>query len=185
MRITKGQLRRIIAEEHALVYGKKTKPTNKKVSRKRTTAKPTRRKLSPLKEARRRDLMIEARAEILVEELLEEGFFSKLMAGLKGAGSHVGEKMATPIKKAAQLASSAWEETQTAYRKAAEEQEDKEKAAALEAATEAAESEAIEHFKKYLKDLVATLLKGGYEDDDAQAEASTMALAAWPSAPST
>ena len=64
MKITKRQLKRIIAEEYALVNGTK---------RRRTSSKRVSAKSKQLREAKRADLLREAKAKILVEEMMQEG----------------------------------------------------------------------------------------------------------------
>ena len=69
MKITKRQLKRIIAEEHALVYGKPKRKTSRKRRSSRKAMLESRR--------RKREIMIEAKAKILAEELVTLSFGTK------------------------------------------------------------------------------------------------------------
>ena len=93
MRITKGKLKQIIAEEHAIVYGRRGR-TNK--ARRRVSPKRGR-----LYEARRRELMIEAWAKREAELIMEFGW---LKTGLKNALGAVGSAMCDGVKAAGQFA---------------------------------------------------------------------------------
>jgi len=85
MKITKGQLKRIIREEHALVYGAK-KPTRVK-GRKTTSRRKTRKQY--LSEARR-ELIIEQRSIAFANQLHEAGFGSMLKGLAKGISGIAG-----------------------------------------------------------------------------------------------
>ena len=92
MKITKGKLKQIIAEEHALVYGRKVR---KPRSRRKVATSNT------LYEARRRELMIEAWAKNEAELIMEFGW---LKTGLKNALGAVGSAMGKGVKAAAGFA---------------------------------------------------------------------------------
>ena len=100
MKITKGQLKRIIAEEHAVVYGTKTK-TRRPVGRRKTSKKQY------VNEAKR-ELINEIQARAITNQLLEEGilneFFGKMgrmaKAAFKTAKGVAGEAGAAAIKQA-------------------------------------------------------------------------------------
>ena len=104
MRITKGKLKQIIAEEHAIVYGRRgrTNKARRKVPSKR----------GKLYESRRRELMIEAWAEREAELIMEFGW---LKTGLKNALGAVGSAMGDGVKAAGTFARTAAE---TAVQKA-------------------------------------------------------------------
>jgi len=80
MKITKGQLKRIIAEEHALVYGTKRRPQG----RRKTTKKQR------LSEAKR-ELISEIQTRATVNELMAEGFFGNMFRNMKAALSTAGD----------------------------------------------------------------------------------------------
>ncbi len=77
MKITKGQLKRIIAEEHAVVYGTKRK-TRRPVGRRKTAKKQY------VNEAKR-ELINEIQAKAITNELMVEGFFGDLWSNAKAA----------------------------------------------------------------------------------------------------
>ena len=96
MRITKGKLKQIIAEEHALVYG--TKRRRKPTGRRRMT------KQKRMNEAKR-ELVNEIQTRALVNELMAEGFFGSMFRNMKAALSTAsdvaGEAGAAAAKKVA------------------------------------------------------------------------------------
>ena len=162
MKITKGQLKRIIAEEHALVYGEPKRKTSKRRSLSRKAMLESRR--------RKREIMIEAKAKILAEEMIQEGWFTDMLSGLGAAAK-------SNYKKVKSAASDAWQDTKAEYAKGVAENQEKEKAAADKKALEFAEGEAKSKYKEYLEGLSKILLKGGYSDDEAKAKAGELALA--------
>ena len=85
MKITRKQLKRIIAEEHAVVYG--TKPKRNVRRRKPIGKKKTRKQY--LSEARR-ELIREQRAIAFSNQVIEEGFGSFLKGIGKGIGKIAG-----------------------------------------------------------------------------------------------
>ena len=122
MKITKGQLKRIIAEEHAVVYGKKRRGTIKGRARKSKQVR--------LNEAKRH-LIAEAQARVMTGELLEEGFFDAIKSVFQTGGGvldKAGESIAKNIagagkaivKQAGELKKAAGEKV-TALKKAGEE----------------------------------------------------------------
>ena len=82
MKITKGQLKRIIAEEHAVVYGTKRRGAVKGKSRKTKQVR--------LNEAKRQ-LIAEAQARVMTAELLEEGFFDSIKSMFQTGGGVLGD----------------------------------------------------------------------------------------------
>ena len=166
MKITKGQLKRIIAEEYAVVYGTKRKPARRSASR-------TKR----LREANRANLLREAKAEILVQEMMQEGWFSDLLGGLKSVGGKAGEQAMKGYEKVTKTTTDAWNATKTAYEAGVKENQDKEKKAAEEKALEFSEADAASKYKEYMQSLIKIFLDGGYEDEEAQAKAGALALA--------
>ena len=82
MKITKGQLKRIIAEEHAVVYGKKRRGTVKGKAKKSKQVR--------LNEAKRQ-LIVEAQARVMTGELLEEGFFDSIKSIFQTGGGVLGD----------------------------------------------------------------------------------------------
>ena len=78
MKITKGQLKRIIAEEHKLVYGKPTKTRKRKPTGRRKTKKQY------MNEAKRQ-VIIEIQSKAIANQVLEEGLWDMI----KGAASTV------------------------------------------------------------------------------------------------
>ena len=94
MKITKGQLKRIIAEEHAVVYGRRKPTASRRVAKKRR-----------LSEAKR-ELVIEMQSRAIANELLEEGFFDSIKAGLKAAAGIGGKAAGAAMKKAGEAAQS-------------------------------------------------------------------------------
>jgi hypothetical protein len=87
MKITKRELKRIIAEEHALVYGKKL------IGRRKTSKK------QHMHEAKRQ-LVVEIQSRAISNEILEEGFFDALKAGVKALGSLGGKAASAAAQKA-------------------------------------------------------------------------------------
>ena len=85
MKITRKQLKRIIAEEHAVVYG--TKPKRNVRRRRPVGRKKTRKQY--LSEARR-ELLREQRAIAFSNQLIEEGFGSFMSGIAKGIGKIAG-----------------------------------------------------------------------------------------------
>lgn len=96
MKITKGQLKRIIAEEHAVVYGTKRR-TRRPVGTRRVAKK---RYLSEAK----REMINEIQARAISNQLMEAGFFSALKAGFKTAMGLGGEAAGAALKKGAEAA---------------------------------------------------------------------------------
>ena len=88
MKITKGKLKQIIAEEHAIVYGTNRRPQG----RRRTTKKQR------MNEARR-ELVLEIQSRAISNELLEEGFFDALKAGFDAVTSLGGKAASAAAKK--------------------------------------------------------------------------------------
>lgn len=84
MKITKGQLKRIIAEEHDLVYGKpkRTVKRRKPIGRKKT-------RKQYITEARQQ-LIREQRAIAFSNQVIEEGFGTMLKGLAKGIGKLAG-----------------------------------------------------------------------------------------------
>ena len=76
MKITKGKLKQIIAEEHALVYGSQKR--RKPAGRRRMT------KQKRMNEAKR-ELINEIQTRALVNELMAEGFFGDMFRNVKAA----------------------------------------------------------------------------------------------------
>lgn len=110
MKITKGQLKKIIAEEYAVVYGKKP------MGQRKTSKKQY------MNEAKRQ-LVVEIQSRAISNEILEEGFFDSLKAGIKALGSLGGKAAtaaaekasdagATIAKKAEEMKSAAGEQIQ-------------------------------------------------------------------------
>lgn len=87
MKITKRELKRIIAEEHAAIYGKKP------LGRRKTTKK------QHMTEAKRQ-LVVEIQSRAISNEILEEGFFDALKAGVKALGSLGGKAASAAAQKA-------------------------------------------------------------------------------------
>lgn len=87
MKITKRELKRIIAEEHAAVYGKKP------LGRRKITKK------QHMTEAKRQ-LVVEIQSRAISNEILEEGFFDALKAGVKALGSLGGKAASAAAQKA-------------------------------------------------------------------------------------
>ena len=85
MKITRKQLKRIIAEEHAVVYGTKPKRTVRR--RKPVGRKKTRKQY--LSEARQ-ELLREQRAIAFSNQVIEEGFGSFMSGIAKGIGKIAG-----------------------------------------------------------------------------------------------
>lgn len=100
MKITRKQLKRIIAEEHAVVYGQKKRTTRKPQGRRKTSKKVY------MNEAKR-EMINEIQARALSNQILEEGilneFFGKMgrlaKAAFKTAKDTAGEAGAAAIKK--------------------------------------------------------------------------------------
>jgi hypothetical protein len=168
MKITKRQLKRIIAEEYALVNGTK---------RRRTSSKRVSAKSKQLREAKRADLLREAKAKILVEEMMQEGWFSDLLGGLKAVGGKAGEEAMKGYEKVAKTTTDAWKSTKAAYEAGVKENQDKEKAAAEKKALDFSEADAKSKYQEYMQGLVKIFLDGGYEDEEAQSKAGMLALA--------
>ena len=167
MKITKGQLKRIIAEEYTAIYGKK-----KLISKPKRLTKSKR-----IREAKRRNLLREAKAEILVEEMMQEGWFSDLLGGLKSIGGKAGEEAMKGYEKVAKSTTDAWKATKSAYEAGVKENQEKEKAEAEKKALQFAEADAASKYKEYMQSLVKIFLDGGYEDEEAQSKAGMLALA--------
>ena len=149
MKITKGQLKRIIAEEHALVYGKPKRKTSKR-------NRNNRRRLQERKllEARKRDLLVE-------EFMMNEGMFSKIAAGLSGlfgGEGGIADQVGGTIEKVATSLKNSKDKAMGAMNKAIEAQEKKEQAAALQKMKDSVDKAgggafyewASEHLKKKL-----------------------------------
>jgi len=168
MRITKGQLRRIIAEEHALVN---------RTKRSRTSSKRISVKSKQLREAKRADLLLEAKAKILAEEMIEEGWFGDMISGLGKVGDKASEKAKAGYEKVQSATTDAWNATKTAYQQGVKDNQDKEKKAAEDKAFNHAVDEANKGYKEYLQSIIKILLNGGYEEGEAQAKAGQLALA--------
>mgnify|MGYP005726436473 CR=1 FL=1 len=141
MKITKGQLKRIIAEEHQLVFGKK--PVRGKS---RKTRKLQERKLLA---ERKKQILVEAKAQMILEEymLMNEFSIKKMFAGAKGLFG--GDKgLAGQIYKAASSVASALDTAR------------KEALAAADASIKAMENEegkaAMEEIKKESQKLAST-----------------------------
>lgn len=101
MRITKGKLKQIIAEEHAIVYGRRGR-VNK--GRRRVASTKT------LMERRRRQLMAEQWSAREAQLIMEFGFFKSL----KNAATSGLEALGKGVNKAAELAKDGYEQAKTA-----------------------------------------------------------------------
>ena len=88
MKITKKQLKRIIAEEHAIVYG------TKKPARKRTR-KLTARQRRIVEAKKRKAILAEARRNYACDQVLEEGLgkFLKQIGGMFSKGMEQASKI--------------------------------------------------------------------------------------------
>ena len=161
MKITKGKLKQIIAEEHAIVYGTKRRPQG----RRRTTKKQR------MNEARR-ELVLEIQSRAISNELLEEGFFDALKAGFDAVTS-LGGKAASAAAKKAGSAAKAVTDQATALKKAAGAQIEALKDAGKDALAKVQE-EYLEKYKaqiksqieEYTKELVALMKKADPDADD-------------------
>lgn len=170
MKITKGQLKRIIAEEHALVYGKSSKKTNRKSSRRvRGSKKVARRSLQERRilARRRQEILLEARAQLIAEKMLQESWLTKAFAGIKGALTAGGTEIADLAGKVAAPIKDAKNKVVAAYKKSAEAEENESKKKALAALPEEAEKVAGELYKDFAKQLAKALTKAGYEEEEA------------------
>tara|TARA_B100000676_G_C17940441_1_gene766101 strand:- start:12 stop:539 length:528 start_codon:yes stop_codon:yes gene_type:complete len=167
MKITKRQLKRIIAEEYALVHGTK---------RRRTSRRSTR-NARQLREAKRAELLREAKAKILVEEMMQEGWFTDLIGGLTAVGGEAGKAAKAGYEKVAKATTDAWKATKQSFEDGVKANQEKEKQAAEKKALEFAEADAKSKYQEYMQGLVKIFLDGGYEDEEAQAKAGMLALA--------
>ena len=121
MKITKRQLKKIISEEYALVYGKKA-PVSK--NRKRRVARAKQKRLQERK-MHQREVLIEAKAKIIAREIMEEGWFTDALAGIGGVLGKAGEKVGDQVGKVGKMADDTWKATKKAYVDAAKENKDK------------------------------------------------------------
>ena len=163
MKITKGKLKQIIAEEHALVYGKRRRPQG----RRKTTKKQR------MNEAKR-ELVLEIQSRAISNELLEEGFFDAIKAGF-GAVKSLGGKAAGAAVEKAGKAAKAVSDQATALKDAASAQIEALKEKGNDALA-AVQAEYLEKYtaqikskvEEYTKELVAQMKKA---DPDAEDEA--------------
>lgn len=166
MKITKKQLKRIIAEEHALVYGKPSK-TKARGRRRPSSRRVTKRALAERRmiARRKKEIIIEAKAELIASQMMTEGWFKNAIAGMKGALGAVGgeiEKMAAPITQAAN-------NTIKAYKDSAKKQKDDDKADFLENLPEKiAKPLAKELWGEFSKELAKKMKKLGFSDEETQ-----------------
>lgn len=164
MKITKGQLKRIIAEEHALVNGK-TRKTRRPVGRRKTAKKRF------VNEAKR-ELVLEIQSRAVSNELLEEGFFDAIKAGF-GAVKSLGGKAAGAAAEKAGKAAKAVSDQATALKDAAAAQIDALKEKGNEALA-AVQAEYLEKYtaqikskvEEYTKELIAQMKKADPEAED-------------------
>ena len=183
MRITKGQLKRIIAEEYALVYGKpKSKTSN------RTSIRRRRLQEQKLLEARKRDLLLEAKAKLIVEEfMMKEGFFDRVAAGLSGlfgGEGGIADQIGGAIEKASNAIQTSAEKAKAAMNKAIEAQKEKEKQEALKAMQDSVGQEGGGAFYRWASEHVKKCLNAGLKKEDILG-ALTSALPQWQKAATT
>ena len=164
MKITKGKLKRIIAEEHAVVYGTKRR-TRRPVGRRKTAKKRF------VNEAKR-ELVLEIQSRALSNELLEEGFFDAIKAGF-GAIKNLGGKAATSAAEKAGAAVKSVSDTAGKLKSAASDQIEALKDAGKEGLA-AVQKEFMDKYteqikakiQEYTKELVAQMKKEDPEADD-------------------
>ena len=161
MKITKGQLKRIIAEEYAVVYGTKRRPQG----RRRTTKKQR------MNEAKR-ELVLEIQSRAISNELLEEGFFDAIKAGFSTVTSLGGKAAGAAAEKAGKAAKAVSDQA-SALKNAATDQIDALKDAGKDALA-TVQAEYLEKYtaqikakvEEYTKELVAQMKKADPEAED-------------------
>ena len=182
MKITKGQLKRIIAEEHAVVYGKKTK-SRRPVGRRKIAKKRF------VNEAKR-ELVLEIQSRAVSNELLEEGFFDAIKAGF-GAVKDLGGKAAASAAEAAAGAAKSVSDKAKDLQKAAASQIQAVKDAGNDALASVQEEylkkyteEIKKRIEEYTKELVAQMKKADpeAEDEAVKAQVSPIMMSAVTSA---
>lgn len=148
MKITKNQLKRIIAEEYALVYGSKKK---NKISKTKKTLRERKRI-----KARRNELIREAQGRLVVEHMLEENFFKAIWSILTG-----------PMKTAAAAGVKAGKQISTAAAERWNDSYDETQISDISDAFEEAASMAQDLDKRVLKNIGKTLGGSGrFEEDE-------------------
>lgn len=163
MRLTESQLRRMIKEEYLRV--------------------------TPINPG---EIMSEARATYLAEEMLNEWTFGSLFAGLKGGAKELGKKAGSAAEKGKEAvgkglekigapiaaAASAVKDAAVNAGKAIEGiKNDVAKAAAKEAA-ETLKAQLAGQIKKYAADLIKNLVASGMDEAEAQAAAAAVITSA-------
>jgi len=180
MKITKRELKRIIAEEYAVVYGKPKRKTSKRNSNRRRRLQERK-----LLEARKKDLLIEAKAKLIVEEfMMNEGFFGKMAAGLSGlfgGEGGIADQVGGTIEKVTSAVTKSKDQALAAMDKAIKAQEKKEAAAALENMKNSVSKEGGGAFYRWASDHVKKCLKAGVSKEEAIA-ALQLALPQWQAA---
>lgn len=134
---------------------------------------------------RRGQMMSEARANMLAEQMIEEGLFDSIKAGFaafKAGASKTAEKMGDAAGKALEPAAKAAQamagQAKAAYdnvSKAVSAIKDETMKAAAEAAKKSLEDSLKSTLQKALADSVANLTKSGMEEKEAQTLAATIA----------
>ena len=164
MKITKGQLKRIIAEEHALVYGK---PKRRKNVR-RTNQLAKRRRLAEHKR-RKQEILLEAKSALLVEEFIQEGFFGQALAGLKGVFGAAGEGIKAKASEFGKAIKGKWDTAKEEFAKAAEAQKDDDIQKAMKNIMDRYPDEAARYYKDWMQAMAKDLIKAGMEEEEAKA----------------
>ena len=163
MKITKGQLKRIIAEEHQVVFGKRPVRGKSRKSRKLQERK--------LLAERKKQILVEAKAQMILEEymLMNEFSIKKMFAGAKGLFG--GDKgLAGQIYKAASSVTSALntarKEAMAAADASIKAMENEEGKAAMEEIKKDSPRVASTAFFEFVKPKVEKMVAGGMSKEE-------------------
>ena len=154
MKITKGQLKRIIAEEHQVVFGKKPVRGKSRKSRKLQERK--------LLAERKKQILVEAKSQMILEEyMLQEFNLKKMFAGAKGlfgGDKGIAGQIAKSVQSVANKISGAYEEATKQMQANIDAISDEEQKAAVEAASKEAETAGSKAFMEFAKPMIEKMV---------------------------
>ena len=179
MKITKGKLKQIIAEEHALVYGKRRKPQG----RRKTTKKQR------MNEAKR-ELIHEIQVRAITNELMTEGMLNELF-GLGKMARFAKAAFSTAKDVAGEAGAAAMQQVTKAGQAVADKAADMKTAAGeyIEGLKDSGEEKVADVLKKFAQnkaedlkktvgdltqELVDALKKAGLEEDEVKANVAAV-----------
>ena len=170
MKITKGQLKRIIAEEHQVVFGKGPVRGKSRKSRKLQERK--------LLAERKKQILVEAKAQMIVEEeMLQEFILRKLIggaAGLFGGEKGLATQLAKSMQSVAKRITGAYEEASKQMKANIDAISDEEQKAAVEAAAKEAETAGSEAFMNFAKPVIEKMVTANIGKDAIIAQLQTL-----------